>query len=247
LVDHFPKDRTKVYISLGTSQEEIPQTFTPYTSSSGECRIGGMRNFYEDFQVKDGDELVLQILDDKKYRILTERQFGESIRTMEEALDKSKDENEAGYKLKRISEVTNSDFHGTVLSEFYRLSSGIAQKRRYYKPSSGAKKENIPASMRKILTEIYGGRCQITQFGFLMRNGKPYFEVHHIKPELGSHLKNPLVVSPNIHALFTYAHVEQYMDEEGWLRAVRFNNEEYRVTQVIDRIPRRFEKEVHSL
>jgi hypothetical protein len=247
LIDYFPKNRTKVYIAFGPSMKESPKTFTPYTSSSRECRIGGMRKFYEDFQIKDGDELVIQILDEKKYRIFTERQFEESVKTMEEALDKSKDENEAGYKIKKISEVTNSDFQETVLGEYFRLSKNAFEKRKYFKPSIGMRKEGIPATIRKILIEIYGGKCQITQFGFLMRNGKPYFEIHHIKPELGNHLKNLLVVCPNIHALFTYAHIEQHFDEEGWLRRVRFNNEEYNVIHIIDKIPKQFEKEIHFL
>jgi hypothetical protein len=69
LIDHFPKNKTKIYVTFGPSLKVIPKNFTPYTSSSRECRIGGMRKFYEDFQIKNGDELVIQILDEKKYRI----------------------------------------------------------------------------------------------------------------------------------------------------------------------------------
>jgi len=247
LIDYFPKNKTKVYIAFGPSLKVSPKNFTPYTSSSRECRIGGMRKFYGDFQIKDGDELVVQILDDKKYRLYTEKQFEESVKSMEEALDKSKDEIEAAYKLKKISEVTNSDLRETVLNEYFRLSKDEFEKRKYNKPFIRIRKEGIPATIRKILTEIYDGKCQITQFGFLMRNGKPYFEIHHIRPDLGNHLKNLLVVCPNIHALFTYAHVEQYFDEEGWLRRVKFNNDEYKVSHIIDKMPKEFKKEIHFL
>ena len=78
-----------------------------------------------------------------------------------------------------------------------------------------------------------------------MRNGNPYFEIHHIKPEIGSHLKNILVVSSNIHAQFTYAFVEEFFDQDGWLRRVKFNKEIFLVNQIIDKTPKRFEKEVH--
>jgi len=247
LIDYFPKNKTKVYIAFGPSLKRSPKNFTPFTSSSRECRIGGMKKFYENFQIKDGDELVVQILDDDTYRIFTERQFEESVKTVEEALDKAKDENEAGYRLKKISEVTNSDFRETVFNEYFRLSKSEFEKRKHNKPWIGMRKEGIPATIRKILKEIYGGKCQITQFSFLMRNGEPYFETHHIKPDLGNHLKNLLVVCPNIHALFTYAHLQQHFDEEGWLRRVEFNNEEYNVIQIIDKIPKQFEKEIHFL
>lgn len=107
-------------------------------------------------------------------------------------------------------------------------------------------KEGVPLSVRKLLTEIYDGKCQITGFGFLMKNGKPYFEIHHIKPELGNHIKNILVISPNIHAQFTYAFVKESFDSDGWLRRVKFNDKTFVVKHIIDEIPKKFEKEVHS-
>ncbi len=247
LKDHFPQNKTAVYVSFGADLEERPLAFTPYTSSSGECRIGGMREFYHRFQVRDGDELVLQILGDKKYRIFTEKQFEDSIKTMETALDKSTNDDEAGHELEKISQITNTDLHETVLSEYYRLSTNDFEERGRQKPSSVTRRAGIPANIRKVLAEIYAGKCQVTQFGFLMKNGKPYFQVHHIDPQLGNHLKNILVVSPNIHALFTYAHVGHYRDDEGWLRRVKFNNDEYDVFHIIDRMPKHFNKEVHSL
>jgi len=116
LVDYFPKRKTNIYIAFGESLKVSQKNFTPYTSSSRECRIGGMRTFYENFKIKDGDELVVQILDDKKYKILTEKQFENSVKKSEQELDKSKDEKEADSKLKKITTVTNVNFQETLLS-----------------------------------------------------------------------------------------------------------------------------------
>jgi hypothetical protein len=69
--------------------------------------------------------------------------------------------------------------------------------------------------------------------------------LHHIDPDKGNHLKNLLVVSPNIHAQFTYANFEQYFDNDGWLRKVKFNQDEYTVYQIIDKLPKEFQKEIH--
>jgi len=247
LVDFFPKSKTKVYIAFGESLKVIQKNFTPYTSSSRECRIGGLRTFYENFKIKDGDELVIQVLDDKKYRILTDKKFEISVNKNEKDLDQSKDEKEADSKLKKISKVTNANFRETILSEYFRLSRKELGKRKYNKLRVEKKKEGVPPSIRQILTEIYNGKCQITQFSFLMTNGRPYFEIHHIIPHLGNHLKNLLVVCPNIHAQFTYAKVKEFFDQEGWLRKVKFNNEAYIVTHIIDQIPTKFEKEIHHL
>ena len=85
----------------------------------------------------------------------------------------------------------------------------------------------MPLPLRKILELIYEGRCQVSNFTFTQRNGKPYFEIHHIKSDLGNHFKNLLVVSPNIHAMFTHANCEEYFDNNGWLREVRLNDKNF--------------------
>lgn len=247
LIDFFPKNKTKVYVAFGESLQLNPKNFTPYESSSRECRIGGMRDFYEKFQIKDGDDIVIQILDDKKYRILPEENFENLVNIAEKDLDKSKDENEASLNLRKISEITNINARGTIFSEYFRLSRMKMEKRKHKKLIVRDAKEGVPPLIRKILTEIYGGKCQLTGFCFMMKNGKPYFEMHHIKTELGNHLKNLLVVCSNIHAQFTYANVEEYFDEDAWLRKVKFNNEEYVVNHIIDKIPKKFEKEIHYL
>ena len=80
LIDYFPKQQGKIRIVAGINDKASLKTFTPYTSSSRECRIGGMREFYEKFNLKDGDEIVVQILDADKYRVLAEGQFEGLIR-----------------------------------------------------------------------------------------------------------------------------------------------------------------------
>jgi len=127
-----------------------------------------------------------------------------------------------------------------------KLNNQIMKRRNYKKANIFQVKENIPLSLRKILELIYEGKCQVSNFTFTQRNRKPYFEIHHIKPDLGNNIKNLLVVSPNIHAMFTYANCEEYFDNEGWLRKVKFNHEEFNVYQAIDNIKDKyFEKNVH--
>ncbi len=244
LIDYFPKSKNRIYVVFDRDKEAILKNFTPYSSSSRESRIGGMNSFYKDFKVQDGDELVIQILDNGRYQIFTEKQFENKIAKIEEELDKSKDEVEAGSKLHQISTITNYGFEETLLSEFYRLSKKEISK-RISKPSVSKAKTSVLAPIRTILSTIYDGKCQISGFGFLMKTGKPYFEIHHIKPDLGDHLKNLLVVSPNVHAQFTYANLEEFFDDQGWLRRVKFNNDEFIVNQIIDSIPIKYKKEIH--
>jgi hypothetical protein len=245
LIDYFPKKNTRVHVTLGIHAAPDLKSFTPGTSSSGECRIGGMRGFYERFGLKDGDEVVMQFLDSESYRILTEKQFEDLVKQVEEEFDESENENVASAKLGAISKITNTKPEETLWSEFYRLATtGFkARGRKTVRPMEA--KETTSPSIRKLLTEIYCGKCQVTGFWFLMKNGRPYFEIHHIKPEQGDHVKNVLVVSPNAHAQFTHAVVEEFFDNDGWLRRVKFNDTAFAVNHVIDKISRKFQKEVH--
>ena len=95
------------------------------------------------------------------------------------------------------------------------------------------------------MLEVYQGRCQISNFTFLTKAGVPFFEIHHINRKEGHHLKNLLVVSPNVHAEFTYANVGHFFDKEGWLRKVKFNEEEFFVRQAIDFVTKEYYKEIH--
>lgn len=245
LIDYFPKQKSKIYVVAGVSDRISAKTFTPYTSSSRECRIGGLRDFYKEFRINDGDEIVVQILDNNKYRILPEKQFENTIQRLENEFDKSQNEDEAGLKLQEVSKITGSVLKETAFNEYHRLSTAQIEKRKFEKEKLIRRKENVPVAIKKLLTEIYEGKCQITDFTFIMQNGKPYFEIHHINPELGNHIKNLIVVSPNIHAQFTYAFAEEFFDQEGWLRRVKFNRKEFFVKHIIDKMPKKFEKEVH--
>lgn len=245
LIDYFPKQKTKIYVAAGIRGRAEPKNFTPYTSSSRECRIGGMRSFYERFSVQDGNELVVQFLDTNKYRILTEEQFRNVVRKYEAEFDRSTTEREASSKLRKLSEVTNTEIDKVLWGEYYRLSRKEVRERKHGVVKRRTVKENVPAPLRRLLGDVYEGKCQISGFGFLTWRGKPYFEMHHIRPKFGNHVKNLLVVSPNVHAQFTHASVVPYFDTEGWLRKVWFNQKEFHVNHLIDKISKRFTKEVH--
>lgn len=245
LIDIFPEKANKIYLVDENNNMEV-KNFTPYKSSSRECRIGGMKNFYEKYNVQDNDELIIQILDENKYRIIPENVFKSIFQKHLDNFENAKTENDLEEKLSLISEFSNLNKKEILENEFVRLSNMDIPSRKINKRENILTKENVSVSLRKILLELYLGKCQISGFTFIMKNGKPYFEIHHIDPTKGNHLKNLLVVSPNIHAQFTHCELEQIFDESGWLRKVKFNNENYvDVFQIIDSFPKIFEKEIH--
>lgn len=244
LVDLFPKTATKIFLLNETGKEEA-KNFTPYNSSSRECRIGGLKGFYTKNKIKDGDELVIQSLDDDKFKIFPEKIFEKQISDLENKIDNSTKETEVEKYILKLSKVTNKIAEDVIKSEFIRLANQEITARKTKTIPEVKTKENVPVSLRKILLELYGGKCQVSSFTFLTKNGNPYFEIHHIDPFKGNHFKNLLVVSPNVHKQFTYSNLEQFFDKEGWLRKVKFNKEFHSVFQIIDKLPKLFEKEIH--
>lgn len=67
LVDFFPKTSGSVYL-LSESGRWVRKSFTAYDSTSRECRIGGMSDFYERYDVHSGDELVLHVHGNGRYQ-----------------------------------------------------------------------------------------------------------------------------------------------------------------------------------
>lgn len=118
LLDYFPNKKTKLQVETRIGRRATVKNFTPYSSSSRECRIGGMRNFYDEFQIKDGDEVVIQILDDIRYRILPEDEFIKTIKDIEDKFDKSQNENEAINHLSKVSKITGVKLSQIVLNEY---------------------------------------------------------------------------------------------------------------------------------
>lgn len=244
LIEMFPKSANKIYLIDENGKEE-KKNFTPYNSSSRECRIGGLKNFYEKYKISDKDELVIQLLDDNKYKIIPEKIFEATLITQLNEFEKIENEILLEEKLKSISKFANSTKQEILKNEFIRLSNNEVKKRRSITKQKITTKESVPFALRKILLNLYEGKCQVSNFTFLMKNGFPYFELHHIDALKGNHLKNLLVVCPNIHAQFTYANVEQKFDSDGWLREVKFNDDLFKINQIIDKLPKYFEKEVH--
>ncbi|MDR0521203.1 MAG: HNH endonuclease [Planctomycetaceae bacterium] len=206
-----------------------------------------MKQFYADNQIKDGDELVLQRFDNDTFRLMPETTFSRQYQQSISLLETCQDDETVQQTLKETEKLVNISADKILENEFIKLANvSGAPERKIKETKSISKRENVPLYLRRILQSVYEGKCQITQFTFLMKNGNPYFEIHHIIPEWGNHIKNLLVVCPNIHAQFTHTNTVPYFDQEdGWLRQVSFNGTLYNVFQKIDVLHKTFTKEVH--
>ena len=246
LRNEFPSSNGSISL-LGGNGEWVEKTFTAYDSSSKECRIGGLREFYDRYGIRSGDQLVLNIHGVGRYELVPEKNWQDRVVGLESKLDASETETDVETALLALAAVTQTAADEVVRSEYLRLVRQDRAPRKTRTRRDTIARETIPVSLRKILTALYQGRCQISGFTFVTRHSDPYFEVHHLDAAQGNHPKNIVVVSPNVHAQFTWAEVKELMDESGWLRKVWFNGDAHDVFQIVDQIPDQYHKEVHSV
>ncbi|MEA3432416.1 MAG: HNH endonuclease signature motif containing protein [candidate division WOR-3 bacterium] len=236
LVSWFPEYNTSIQVYLDDSLLPKTKTYTSYKSSTHESRIGGLAEWFRKNDIRDGDEIVIQLIDRANhiYRLIPERNFLVKTQVLQKDFDRSEDETEASDKIENLAEWTNSEKGMAVFSEYSRLIEATAvQEREYVDRSFSQAREGVPNNLRVLLRAIYKGHCQLCGFTFLKRDNTPYFEIHHIHPSIGNHPKNLAVVCANCHRQFEYANVHQEFTKDGWLRRVFFNNKEYSVNQVV--------------
>lgn len=234
LAEWFPAHNATIEVYLNDSPVSQIKRYSSYASSTRECRIGGVREWFQQNNIKSGDEIVIQLIDKERfvYRLIPERNFVLTTQELQRNFDESKTEQEASETITTLAEWTRLSRGNVVLTEYYRLvNTPYSEGRRYIKRSVSRTRESVPANLRALLADIYKGCCQVCDFWFLKRDRKPYFEVHHLDPEKGHHPKNVLVVCGNCHNQFEHANVRQDFNDDGWLIRVSFNETIYPVKQ----------------
>ena len=247
LTEWFPKQNQTIQVHLSSSPASQSKRFSSYASSTRECRIGGLKEWFRANTLKSGDEVVLQILDSKNhtYRLIPDKAFVDTTKTIQGSLDHAQSESQAANRVKAISDWTLSSEKGVVTSEFLRLSAATPdQVRAYAGRRTSHSRESVPPSLRMLLSKLHSGHCQICDFTFLKRDQHPYFETHHLDPAKGHHPKNVVVVCGNCHNQFEYASVKQQFDDASWLVSVTFNGLRMVVRQPLLQASLKFRKQV---
>lgn len=243
LTKWFPHKNDTIQVYLSNSPISETKRYTSYLSSTHECRIGGMKDWLRQNEIKKGDEIVIQFVDKKQfvYRLIPERNFILKTKELQRDFDVSESDQQASEKIRDLAQWTQVDKNRLVLSEYRRLIDILSSEgRRYIKKETDRARENVPTNLRTLLEEIYKGHCQLCDFWFLKSYGRPYFEIHHLNPVRGHHPKNLVVVCGNCHNQFEHAEVNRHFNREGWLIKVFFNRNMHLVRQIPLIIEREF-------
>lgn len=232
----FPQSNTPIKLFLDDSNVSQLKNFSSFKSSTKESRIGGLRDWLNKHRIKDGDEIVIQVIDKTNfvYRLIPEKLFISRICDFQTVFDEVMEEEEVNKNLEKLQILTQMEKTVIYLNEYYRICKNkdiIPRKRIKLKPSDIY--ENTPNNIRVLLGNLHRGLCQVCRFTFLKKDRTPYFEIHHLNPNLGHHPKNLILVCANCHRQFEYADIETYMNENGWLIEVKFNDQNFMINQPI--------------
>ncbi len=236
LAKWFPERNTRIQICLDDAITPEMKHFSSYKSTTKEGRIGGMAVWFRDNNIKDGDEVVIQLIDREKfvYRLIPENRFILRTHELQNNLDSSESEISAKQEIEKLSKWAGV-YQGEVsLNEYIRLLNAFPTgERRYMNRHSKHARETTPYNLKVLLGNIYKGHCQVCDFWFLKKDTEPYFEVHHINPLISHNPKNLLVVCANCHSQFEYADVRSEFNRDNWIVRVKFNDKIYPVNQII--------------
>jgi len=223
----FPADKSKIYVRFDSEGLATPLTYTAYDTSSREARIFGLGGWFSTATIQNGDVIRIIVLDREKrlYRIALDN----VVQAEEEAatrvrLESAQSDNVAEQEFHTLVRLTQRRPRKLAQQEVLQIAERtICKPRPQMLVPASIRSEGVPAGLRHLLRELHGGKCQMCSFTFQRRDGEPYFEIHHLDPELGHHPHNLLVLCANCHAQFEHAKLADFVWNENWLVSVTIN------------------------
>jgi hypothetical protein len=233
--DLFPADKTRIQVTFDDEEKVKALTFHPHDPRVKETRIFGLGNWFKARGVQEGDliSIVLENREQWLYRIVLERYLQERQQTKaRQQLQRAQTDLEAEEQLNALSRLTKLRPRQVAQQELLRIAKDTQRERRpNVAPAASERHEGVPSGLRILLRELHDGKCQLCSFTFEKRNGKPFFEIHHLDPKIGHHPTNLLVVCPNCHAQLEHAIITDLRLAGPWLVGVTINEKRFSVRQ----------------
>ncbi len=233
--DWFPSAKGEIQVVFDDQEKAKGLTFHPNGPEVKENRIFGLGHWFSKRDVREGDLISITVEDRDRqlYRIALDRFILErEEQKARQTLDAARTDSEAEQGFSTLSRLTRKRPRGLAQEELLRIAQESARRPRpRVSPGTVERHEGVPSGIRVLLRELHEGKCQVCSFTFEKRNGEPYFEIHHLDPEVGHHPSNLLVVCPNCHAQFEHATVTNFKWAGNWLVGVMINGKRVAVRQ----------------
>lgn len=231
----FPRKKGEIQVLFDDGEKIETLTFAPYDPRVKESRIFGLSRWFLKRHVQQGDVVSVTIEDRDKgiYRIALDRFVRErQEKTARDKLRSARTEEKAQEGLSTLVLLARKRPRQVAQEEILRIAQQArCQPRPRLSTPASYRYEGAPAGIRILLREVHQGKCQICSFAFKKRDGEPYFEIHHLDPELGHHPTNVLLLCANCHAQFEHAMVTDYEWASNWLVGVIINGKRFDLRQ----------------
>jgi 5-methylcytosine-specific restriction endonuclease McrA len=233
--DWFPSEKGQIQVVFDDEEKAKALTFHPFDPTVKESRIFGLVHWFSKRDVREGDliSITLEDRDARLYRIALDRYVRErEEQRARKDLKSARTDLEAEQQLGTLSRLTRRHPREVAQEELLRIAQESPRKPRpRVSPGAAERHEGVSSGIRVLLRELHDGKCQLCSFTFEKRNGEPYFEIHHLEPEVGHHPSNLLVLCPNCHAQFEHATVTDFRWIGIWLISVTINGKRIAVRQ----------------
>ena|SRR5579872_911135 len=233
--DRFPSEKGQIQVVFDDEEKAKALTFHPYDPTVKESRIFGLGRWFLRRGVREGDliSVTLEDLDRRVYRIALDRFVRErEEQRARQKLYAARTDTDARQELNTLSRLTRKHGRELAQEELLRIAQGsVRQPRPRIIPRAAERHEGVSSGTRVLLRELHDGRCQLCSFTFEKRNGEPYFEIHHLDPQVGHHPSNLLVVCPNCHAQLEHAIITDFKWADSWLVGLTINGKHLAVRQ----------------
>ncbi len=233
--DWFPSAKSQIQAVFDDEDKAKGLTFHPNGPEVKENRIFGLGHWFSKRGVREGDLVSITVEDQDRllYRIALDRFIQErEEQKARQTLEGAQTDSEAEQGFSTLSRLTRKRPRGLAQEELLRIAHESGRRPRpRISPGTTQRPESVPSGIRLLLRELHDGKCQVCSFTFEKRNGEPYFEIHHLNPEVGHHPSNLLVVCPNCHAQFEHAAVTDFKWVDIWLVGATINGKRVAVRQ----------------
>jgi HNH endonuclease len=231
----FPNEKCQIQVVFDDGEEAEGLTFRPYDRIEKEIRIFGLGHWFSDRNVREGDLISITVEDwgRRLYRIVLDRYVRErEEQKARQKLKAARTDAEAVQELSALSRLTRKRPRDVAQTELLRIAQESSRRPRPRITHAWAERhEEVPSGIRVLLRELHDGKWQLCSFTFQKQNGEPYFEIHHLDPEVGHHPSNLLVLCPNCHAQIEHASVTDFQWAAIWLVGVTINGKQLSVRQ----------------
>ena len=236
----FPEISCDVQVFFDDGNQIETKAYLPCNEKVKEARLFGLSRWFSERKVIPNDAITIAVEGDGVYRLSLDRYMrARRESSAREKLYAASTEEFASAEIDVLAKIAKRGRRKTAIQEILHISKDTTwEQRRRVTIAEADRNEGVPPGLRALLRELHEGKCQVCSFTFAKKDGNPYFEIHHVDPDMGHQPMNLLVLCANCHARFEHANISDLELRKGWLIALKINGKRFEINQPVLQDPK---------